>query len=66
MNPSPPTGDIFGSVGSEGLKVAGVVGLVFFAPMLFVMAALGGSPGHRRSLRPPPRQSPRSRPSTSW
>lgn len=49
MNPNPPSGDIFGSVGSEGLKVAGVVGVVMLAPMLFVMAALGGTPGIAQS-----------------
>ena len=49
MNANPPTGDIFGSVGSEGLKVAGVVGVILLAPMLFVMAALGGSPGIAQS-----------------
>ena len=49
MNTNPPTGDIFGSVGSEGLKVAGVIGVVMLAPMLFVMAALGSSPGIAQS-----------------
>jgi cell wall-associated NlpC family hydrolase len=45
MNANPsPTGDIFGSVTHDGLKVAGAVGLIFFAPLLFVMAALGGMP----------------------
>jgi len=49
MNANPPTGDIFGSVGSEGLKVAGVVGVTLLAPMLFLMAALGGAPGIAQS-----------------
>jgi len=49
MNPNPPSGEIFGSVGSEGLKVAGVIGVVMLAPMLFVMAALGSSPGIAQS-----------------
>lgn len=49
MNANPPTGDIFGSVGSEGLKVAGVVGVALLAPMLFLMAALGGTPGIAQS-----------------
>ena len=45
MNPSAlATGDIFGGVASGGLKVAGAVGLVFFAPLLLTMAALGGAP----------------------
>ena len=45
MNPSAiATGDIFGGVASGGLKVAGAVGLVFFAPLLLTMAALGGVP----------------------
>jgi cell wall-associated NlpC family hydrolase len=49
VNTNPPSGDIFGSVGSEGLKVAGIVGVVLLAPMLFVMAALGDSPGIAQS-----------------
>ena len=49
VNANPPNGDIFGSVGSEGLKVAGVVGVVLLAPMLFLMAALGGTPGIAQS-----------------
>jgi cell wall-associated NlpC family hydrolase len=49
MNANPPTGDIFGSVGSEGLKVVGVVGVTLLAPMLFLMAALGGAPGIAQS-----------------
>ena len=43
MNPSAhATGDILGGVASGGLKVAGAVGLVFVAPLLLTMAALGG------------------------
>lgn len=45
MNTNPPSGDIFGNVANEGLKVAGTVGMIFIAPMLFLMAALGGTPG---------------------
>jgi hypothetical protein len=49
MNSKPPTGDIFGSLPSEGLKLAGIVGAVFLAPMLFLMAAFGGTPGISQS-----------------
>lgn len=49
MDANPPSVDIFGGVASEGLKVAGVVGVVMLAPMLFVMAALGASPGISQS-----------------
>lgn len=45
MTTSPsPTSDLFGNIAHDGLKVAGAVGLLFFAPLLFVMAALGGMP----------------------
>ena len=46
---SSPTSALFGSVAHDGLKVAGAMGLLFCAPLLFVMAALGGLPGASQS-----------------
>lgn len=46
---TPPTGDIFGSVVTEGIKIFGIVGLLFMGPMLFLMAAIGGTPGIAQS-----------------
>lgn len=36
------SGHVFGGIAPDGLKVAGGVGLLFFALLLFAMAALGG------------------------
>jgi len=44
-----PTSSLFGSVAHDGLKVAGALGLLFFAPLLFVVAALGGQPSGAQS-----------------
>ncbi|MBN9493984.1 hypothetical protein J0H33_11650, partial [bacterium] len=45
MNPNAvASSDPLGSVAHDGLKVVGAVGLVFVAPLLLVMAALGGTP----------------------
>lgn len=46
---TPPTGDIFGGVATEGVKIFGIVGLLFMVPMLFLMAAIGGTPGISQS-----------------
>lgn len=48
MNPT-PGGDVLGSVPSEGLKILSIVGLLFMAPMLFLMAAVGGTPAISQS-----------------
>ncbi|MCZ2110108.1 MAG: bifunctional lytic transglycosylase/C40 family peptidase [Dehalococcoidia bacterium] len=48
MNPT-PGGDILGNVPNEGLKVVGIVGALFIMPMLFLMAAVGGTPGIAQS-----------------
>jgi cell wall-associated NlpC family hydrolase len=48
MHPN-PSGDPFGSIGRDGLRVAGTIALVFFVPLIIVMAALGGRPASPQS-----------------